>query len=93
MYKAIPHYGADRKREASMAALKALGGLAAFLFLAGVLGWLGDRLGYDSISVGTAIGIGLGWHLGISDSEGKGNKILPIRPVLWDEEVDCTADR
>jgi hypothetical protein len=88
MYKAIPHYGADRKREASIAALKSLGGLAA-LFLFGALGRL--VYGEKGLVVGVMIGTLLLFR--IAESDTKGQKILPIRPVLWDQQVDHTADR
>lgn len=88
MYKAIPHYGADRKREASIAALKMLGGLAAVI-LCGVPGWL--VCGLTGEVVGVAIGMFL--LIRIAESETKGQKILPNRSILWDQQFDRDADR
>jgi hypothetical protein len=88
MYKAIPYYGANRKREASIAALRTLGGFAA-LFLCGAIG----SLVYGGKGLGVVVAIGILLLSRFAGPETKGQKLLPIRPVLWDQQVDHPADR
>ena len=88
MYKAIPYYGANRKREASITALRTLGGLAA-LFLCGAIG----SLVYGGKGLGVAVPIGIFLLSRFAGPETKGQKLLPTRPVLWDQQVDHPAER
>jgi len=84
MYKPVPFFGPNRKREASIGAWKALGSIAV-LFLLPMVGWLlgGER--------GSILGSVLGVMFLFSVNQTNEKKILRIRPVLWDREIDGEA--